>query len=84
MNQSVSERTTYKFSIIVANINTVYLDQAVHYYTLGPKLGASPPTWHLVGLEVKVLFDCLLLRGKALTLAVWADDVGGTWTLSKI
>jgi hypothetical protein len=28
-------------------------DQAAHYHTLGPKLGASSVTWHFVGLRVK-------------------------------
>jgi hypothetical protein len=29
-------------------------DQAAHYLKLGPKLGASSLTWHLVGIRVKV------------------------------
>jgi hypothetical protein len=31
-------------------------DQAAHYYPLSPKLGASPLTWHLADLGVKVIF----------------------------
>jgi hypothetical protein len=35
-------------------------DQAAHYHTCDPKLGASSLTQHLAGLGIKVFFMCFL------------------------
>jgi hypothetical protein len=34
-------------------------DQAVHCHTLGPKLGASPLTWHLACLDCETVSAAL-------------------------
>jgi hypothetical protein len=44
-----------------------YPDQAAHYYTIGAKLGASPLTRHLAGLEVKVVGFVIMKVLKALS-----------------